>query len=121
MQEAAVRTIMIALAVITPVVGLLVLLLGRWAETLDGKAMTRQMRRNVWILILAGPVNLAAWFAFNGLLEGVGSRSVIGYVLAAVVFIAAGFGTGYFSRRRGRSAEQKSGPERIPPKTNHDE
>ncbi|HPK03171.1 MAG TPA: hypothetical protein PLS90_12015 [Candidatus Sumerlaeota bacterium] len=57
-------------------------------------------RRNLVILGLAGPVNLAGWWIFNGWLDRAGWRSVHAYIIAFIVFIVAGFATGFFSRLR---------------------
>jgi len=57
-----------------------------------------RLKRNCLILGLAGPINLLIWLLFNQYLDQVGYRSVVGYMLAAIVFIVMGFITGFFSR-----------------------
>lgn len=101
MQEVSVRTVMFIVAVATPLLALLIVTVGRAALTGEEATMNRRTQRNIWILALAGPANLGLWYLLNGLLAGVGSRSVIGYVLAALVFVLGGFATGFFSRLRG--------------------
>lgn len=100
------RTIMIVVAVLTVIVGGTLLIVGHWAAREGGEPMPRSMRRNTLILTAAGPVNLLVWYLFNGLIEGIGARSVVGYVLAALVFIGAGFSTGFFGRVRERMGKK---------------
>jgi hypothetical protein len=108
MEETAVQKIMILLAVLTPLTAGLLALFVRSAAQGAGQTGGAKVRRNLWILAVAGPVNLALWFSFNGLLAGMGSRSVVGYGLAAAVFVFAGFATGFFSRlRSGKNATRE--------------
>lgn len=104
MQEAAVRNIMIIVAVMTVIVGSLLLLVARWSAEVSGQPISRHMVRSAILLIAAGPLNLMVWLLFNGVLAGVGSRKVVGYALAAIAFVVTGLATGFFSRlRSGRS------------------
>lgn len=102
MQPAAVQNAMYLLAILTPVLAAMIYgarRIGRLPG--PGPALWK-----VAVLGAAGPVNLLAWLLLNGWLDRIGHRSVIGYVLAAVVFVVAGFATGWFSRRRSRGDTQ---------------
>ncbi|MCL5269752.1 MAG: hypothetical protein M1457_04190 [bacterium] len=101
MDDLAIRNIWIIIAVATPVLATLIGLAGHWAAAQEGGRMSRRLRRNCLILFLAGPANLVLWLLFNDALDAVGYRSVLGIVVAAVVFVAAGLGTGFFSRVAG--------------------
>ncbi len=99
MEETTLRNLMILIAVATPLLaGMIYGVTRRVAE--DGRPAPRRMRRNLWILAAAGPVNLVLWLLLNGWLDRMENRSAIGYVLAAIVFIAVGFTTGWFGGRR---------------------
>jgi hypothetical protein len=102
MEQETLRPIMLTLAVAMPAVGICLLTLGRLIAREAGEPMPPSMRRAGWLLILAGPLNLAVWFLFNAWLETIGYRSVIGYALAALVFFAMGWGTGALGRLRAR-------------------
>lgn len=105
MQEASMKHVMIVVAVATVVVGVLILVVGNFAAGQAGEPLPPRMRRNAIILMAAGPLSLVSWMLFNGLLEEVGYRSVLGYALAGLVFVGGGFLTGFFSRLRiGRRA-----------------
>lgn len=108
MNDFTVDRSMIIIALATFVVGLLILWAGYSTGQTAGQPMPRSMKRNALILTFAGPIALVLWYLLNGLLRGVGYRSVIGYVLAALVFIGGGFATGFFSRlRAGRHTGNK--------------
>jgi hypothetical protein len=98
MEEPVVRNVMILLAIATPLIAGLLALASRSATAQTGQPAPWRIRRNTWILAAAGPVNLLVWYLFNGTLSWVGSRSVLAYGLAILIFLAAGFGTGFFSR-----------------------
>lgn len=98
MEELAVRNVMIIVAVATVVVGGLILAIGGFSAAQAGEAQPSGLKRKAIILILAGPISLGSWLLFNGMLEGIGYRSLIGYALAAAVFVGCGFMTGFFSR-----------------------
>lgn len=107
MQQEMPVIVFIIIAVVTPVVALAAWLALRRTQAQSGEPtpppVPKKTRRNLGILALAGPVNLLVWFLFNGWLDRTGSRSVVGYVLAALVFVIAGYATGFFSRlRQGR-------------------
>jgi uncharacterized membrane protein len=87
---------MIILAVATPVLAVLLIVFAR------AGLVSMPPRSRLVILLLAGPLNLALWYLFNHYLDSTGHRSVFGILLAAVVFIAVGFGAG-FLRARARS------------------
>lgn len=97
MEHQDIGNVMILLALVTPGLALLIGY-GLRRSVEEGGPSTSRLRRNVWILGAAGPANLLLWLALNGLLDGWGWRSVIGYVLAAVTFVAAGFATGFLGR-----------------------
>lgn len=109
MQDVDVRNVMILIAILTPLIGLLLFWVGRWAAKAGERPLPPSVARNAWLLIFAGPVNLLVWWLFNGVLSGMGSRNVVGMALAAVVFIGMGFFTGFFSRlaRRGENRQRK--------------
>lgn len=99
-----VELIMLVLALLTPLLGVAVWRFYRHEMARRGIEMTPSLVRNIWILTFAGPVNLLAWKLLNQDLDRFGGNSLPAYALAAVVFIAAGFLTGFFSRlRQGRS------------------
>lgn len=102
MEEFAVNRAMILIAVSTCLIGLLILAVSRISPDYAGEPLPPGMKRNAIILTLSGPVSLGLWYLFNGVLHGVGYRSVIGYALAALVFIGGGFLTGLFTRLRAR-------------------
>lgn len=102
MQELPVDRAMIVIAVATLVVGALILWAGRATGETAGQPMPPRMKRNALILMLAGPASLGLWYLMNGILRGVGYRSVVGYGVAAAVFIGGGFATGFFGRLRGK-------------------
>lgn len=108
MEEPDVNRAMMLIAISTVVVGALILTVGKITAEDAEIPFSPKMKRNAIILMLAGPVSWGLWHAFNGLLQGVGYRSVVGYVLAAVVFVGAGFLTGLFSRLWGRRAPEGS-------------
>ena len=92
--------VFIIIAAVTPILAFVGWLsLGR-APAEPGEIPLAKVRRNLLILALAGPANLLLWFVVNGWLDRVGSRSVIGYVLAAAVFLIGGFVTGFLPRLR---------------------
>ena len=64
----------------------------------------------IWLLASVGPVNLLIWLGFNGYLDRVGHRSVIGIGLAALTFILVGSFLGF---ARGRSAKREGGGPKI--------
>lgn len=112
MEDFAVNRAMILIAVATTLIGLLILAVSRISPDYAGEPLPPGMKRNAIILTLSGPVSLGLWYLFNGVLHGVGYRSVIGYALAALVFIGGGFLTGLFSRlagRRGPGEEKRTG------------
>ena len=104
MEESVVRNVMIILSLATPLVAGLFALAARASAVQSGEPLPRRLRRNIWILAAAGPVNLALWLLLNGILAGTGFRSVMGYALAALVFLAGGVATGFFSRLLSRGA-----------------
>jgi hypothetical protein len=105
MRDEALGNIMWLLAVLTPVLGLLMWLTGR-AAVGHGAAVVRHLRLKSLVLGLAGPANLLCWYLFNSWLSHIGYRSVIGYILAGLVFIIGGALTGAFSRRRRRGLDE---------------
>lgn len=102
METADPSRLMIVLAVATPLLALLAGAIVGHAARAGGEPPPPALRRNLWILALAGPVSLGLWWVFNRWLDAIGPRSVAGYVLAALAFVGAGFATGFFSRLRGR-------------------
>jgi hypothetical protein len=109
MEHESPLTIMIVLAVATPVVGACMLIMGRIGARQSGAPMPPAMRRAGLLLLIAGPLNLLAWLLFNRWLDAIGYRSVIGYILAAAVFLALGWTTGAFSRVRERFSRRFPG------------
>ena len=97
MEHQNIGNVMIFLALVTPGLALLIGY-GLRRSVEEGGASTSRLRRNVWILGAAGPANLLLWLVLNGLLDGLGWRSVVGYVLAALTFVAAGLATGFLAR-----------------------
>jgi hypothetical protein len=95
----------VAIAILTPVVALVAGWMGRMAARQAGAPISPAMRRNIWILGLAGPVNLALWWLLGAWLDSTGPGSLSGWLTAAAVFIVAGLATGWFARlwKRGRS------------------
>lgn len=91
-------SVFIIIALLTPLIACVGWLAVRRAPAEPGAVPLAKVRRNLLILALAGPLNLLLWLIVNGWLDQVGSRSVIGYVLAAVVFLAGGFATGFLPR-----------------------
>lgn len=98
MEDADLQRVMILLAIATPVVAASGAIVSRIAANAIGEAVTRRRRRNLWLVGLAGPVACLLWFILNVWLEWSGPGSIMGYGLAALVFVAAGFATGFFSR-----------------------
>ena len=99
MEETTLRNLMILIAVATPLLAGMSDGVARRAAAGE-RPTPRRMRRNLWILAAAGPVNLALRLLLNGWLDRMENRSAIGYVLAAVVFVAVGFATGWFGGRK---------------------
>ena len=99
-------SLMVVIAVATPALVALILV----ATRMD---ILQPLRRSRLILLAAaGPTNLVCWLLFNGYLDRVGHRSVIGIVLAAAVFIGLGFGAGFL---RGRKEIKGGGPGDLDP------
>mgnify|MGYP001470837999 CR=1 FL=1 len=95
--------VFLIIAMLTPVIAFVGWLVVGHGASGNNEVSSKKIHRNLILLALAGPVNLLLWYVVNGWLKGVGSRSVIGYVLAAMVFLVAGYATGFFGRlRRGR-------------------
>ena len=110
MEIADADRLMFLLAVATPALALLARgVLGHAAQH-AGEPLTLVARRNIWILATAGPASLGLWWVFNRWLDTIGHRSVAGYILAALTFIAAGFATGFFSRLRAARARPPKPP-----------
>lgn len=112
MQETDVQRVMILIAVITPLIAGFLFLAAKMATDQGETSLPRRTRRNLGLLAAAGPANLTLWYLLNGVLQGVGSRSVIGYILAAMAFIVGGFVTGFFSRLRSRGTHGANGEEK---------
>ena len=99
MNHTDTQTVMIAIAVATPLVGLAAWVSAWLGARTSGERVARRVCRNAALLAAAGPLNLLVWFAFNRWLDARGARSVTAIVAAAVVFVVAGFLTGWFTRR----------------------
>jgi len=94
MDDPSILPLMIALAVATPVLaGLIHLFYAR------SGAIGSLRKGRLWLLALAGPLNLVGWLLSNERLKDLESRSVIGVVLAGVAFLTLGFGFGFLRRR----------------------
>lgn len=93
MEDPSTLPLLIALAAATPVLAGLIHLYAR------SGAIGSLRKGRLWLLALAGPLNLVAWLLFNKRLEDLESRSTIGIVLAIVVFVVVGFGFGFIRRR----------------------
>ncbi|MCE5269267.1 MAG: hypothetical protein LLG00_15425 [Planctomycetaceae bacterium] len=101
MSDFDARIIMIWIAVITPLLAAAIYAVGRAGQT-DAEPLPKSYVRNVLILAAAGPINFAIWLLHNQWADRSGPGSVYGIILAAIVFIAAGFATGLFARLRNR-------------------
>lgn len=101
MTDLDVRNIMIWIAAVTPPLALAIYAVMRAGQP-AGQPLPRRYARTVIILAAAGPVNLLLWFFHDKWAAYTGPGSVFGYVAAAVVFIVAGFATGFFARLRHR-------------------
>jgi hypothetical protein len=84
------KSIMI-IAILTPVLGLILYGVSTLTSRASGQSVPAPIRRSAIILLFMGPLNLVLWFLMNQWLERIGYRSVIGYVLAALVFIVGGY------------------------------
>jgi uncharacterized BrkB/YihY/UPF0761 family membrane protein len=98
MEDPSFQVLMIALAVATPVLAGLIHLYAK------SGAMRPPRRGRVLLLALAGPVNLLFSMLLNPRLEPIRSTSMIGIVLAGIVFVIVGFGFGFL-----RQDKQTSG------------
>lgn len=98
MNGVVIMNVMVILAVATPVAGGILLYVIRRNARLCGEPLGPSMRRNLIILVVAGPANLGLWYLLNVLLDAQGADSILGYVAAVVVFVVAGFATGFFPR-----------------------
>lgn len=94
--------VMIGIAIATPILGVLILLIGRAGAAGSDEPMPPSMKRNAIILAVAGPANLLLWWAYNAWHTSQGPGSAFGIVLAAIVFIVAGLATGLFARLFGK-------------------
>ena len=98
MDQETIQRIMIAIAVALPVVSASLLLMARSGARGAETEMVAKLRRTGWLLIVIGPLNLLVWLLLNNWLDRIGYRSVVGYLLAAVVFFITGWMTGLFAR-----------------------
>lgn len=98
MERESLMPVMIGIGVATPVLAGLIALRVRSGAV----AMPRPSR--MWMLALAGPLNLLIWVGFNRHLDWSGSRSIVGILVAIAVFTAMGAGFGFL---RGRFARVK--------------
>lgn len=94
MDDRSVQLLLIALAVATPALAVFI-----YVQASLGQ-MTLPARSRLWMLLLAGPVNLLCWLLLKGPMEGVSGRSLVGGFAALAVFLTMGFGFGFFRRRR---------------------
>lgn len=101
MEDPSMQPLMIALAIATPVLAGLIFLYQR------SGAIRAPRRGRLVLLALAGPLNLIVWLLLNERLAGIESRSLIGIILAVVVFLTLGFGFGFLRRRDGGSRAEK--------------
>lgn len=106
MRDDSVRTAMLVIAALTPLLGALAWFIGggmnRAARDAGTELPLNRLGLKCLVLALAGPANLALWHLFNGWLNRIGYRSVLGYALAALVFLLGGWLTGWLSRRKAR-------------------
>lgn len=107
MNPESAKPLMIVLAIATPALAVLILMRAR------AGTMTRPPASRLLLLALMGPANLTVWILFNGYLDRVGHRSAIGIALAALVFIAMGFGAGFVRAGR-RSGDENGSGSRAP-------
>jgi drug/metabolite transporter (DMT)-like permease len=115
MDETVTRNVMILAAIATPVVAALIFGFSRWAAEDSRSTFSPKTRRLVWILALAGPLNLLLWQVRKGGLNSFGGDSAMGWILAAMVFIVAGYASGWFrrSRRPGQSSTHEDSPSQV--------
>ncbi len=104
MNDVDLRAIMIGLALATPLLALLIYSAMTASARMSETPPPERLRRNALLLAAAGPLALALWWLLN---VGLASRppgSIAAYVIAALVFIVAGFATGFFSRILGKGS-----------------
>lgn len=102
MRDEQAYNTMIMIAFATPALALLM-------HFFAGRAGIVSIRRGrMVVLFLAGPANLLLWIIFNKYLDGVGNNSALGIALAAIVFVATGYGLGRW--RGGRPSESSGTP-----------
>lgn len=105
MEDRSTLPLMIALAIATPILAGMIHLYAR------SGAIGSLRKGRLWLLALAGPLNLVVWLLFNERLERFESRSMLGLALAAAVFVTLGFGFGFLRRhddRRGAAGDEDS-------------
>lgn len=93
MSDTSVNVGMIVVAVATPLLAGLLVLLAQM-QVIGGVKKSRLI-----LLVILGPGNLAVWMLFNGYLDQVGHRSVLGIGLAVLIVVISAIGGGF---RRGR-------------------
>lgn len=104
MTDESVRTLMILIALGTPLLALVTWIMGRM------RAMAPLTAGRLWMMALVGPGNLVLWLTFNGYMDQVGHRSLIGIALALIVLVGGGFGLGFFRGRSGAAREAAPAP-----------
>ncbi|MCX7015649.1 MAG: LON peptidase substrate-binding domain-containing protein [Candidatus Sumerlaeota bacterium] len=99
---AHIQTLLIALAVATPIAAWLVAA-SQW--TSRGAQWVR--RRPFWIAALCGPLVLALWGVFNAIEDRFGLDSLAALGLNAALFLSVGLGLGWWAGNKARPEKPK--------------